>query len=456
MSNKILVVDDEKEILISCRKILEEAGYTVITIGSGEEALDFLAVETCDLMLLDLRLPGQSGVETLKAGRTLAPDTYVIIFTAYAAVDSVVETIKSGAFNYLAKPFTSDQLLLAVEQALEHRRLKLENIHLREQLGRQFGFDKILGSSPAIRRVFDILSRVADSNANILITGESGTGKELIARTIHAHSSRRSGPFVPVDCASLPDNLLESELYGHERGAFTGADRLKHGLLELAHKGTIFLDEIGDLPLPLQPKLLRTLQESELRRIGSERLIPIDIRVIAATSHNLEQDASEGRFRHELLYRLNVVNIHLPPLRERGQDILLLAHHFLKKFSDQYKKPIHSFSPEVVRIFLLHPWPGNIREMQNLVERAVLLSNSSSIEIQDLPESLSQSSQSKPSWKAIRQEAALSVEKPFLVELLRRQNGNISAAAAEARVPRKVIYRLARKFGIDVKAFRKA
>lgn len=455
MKQRILVVDDEREILVSCRKILEYAGYEVRTVESGEYALELLAADPYDLILLDLRLPGRDGMEILKEGLALSPDTYVIIFTAYATLDSAVGAIKGGAFNYLAKPFTDDQLVLAVEQALEHRRLKTENVHLRDQLRERRGFDQILGSCPAMLRVFDLISRVADTDANLLITGESGTGKELVARTLHAHSSRSSGPFVPVDCASLPENLLESELFGHEKGAFTGADRLKRGLLEVAEKGTLFLDEVGDLPLALQPKLLRTLQERQVRRLGGERLIPIDIRVLAATNHDLEREAREGLFREELFYRLNVVKIHLPALRERSQDIPLLAHHFLRKFAGQYARPVDSFSPEVIRTFLLYPWPGNIREIQNVVERAVLLTQGSSISLQDLPASLRGDSPAELSWQRVRQREALALEKPFLIELLRRHQGNVSAAAREAGMARKMIYRMARKFGIDVQSFRK-
>ncbi len=455
MPDRVLVVDDEREILISCQKILEEEGYSVMTAETGEDALELLSRDPCALMLLDLNLPGRSGMEILKMSRSLAPDTCVIIFTAYAAVSSAVEAIKSGAFDYLAKPFTNDQLLLVVRQALEHRNLAIENTRLKEQLTERFCFENIIGSSPPMRRMFDLLSKVADSDASILITGESGTGKELVARAIHASSSRKSGPFVPVDCASLPDNLLESELYGHEKGAFTGANKVKQGLLEMADTGTVFLDEIGDLPITLQPKLLRTLQERELRRIGGERTITIDVRVLAATNHDLEQELSQGRFREELFYRLNVVNVHLPPLRERTEDIPLLAYYFLKTLSERYKKLLDSFSPDVLRVFLHHSWPGNVRELQNVIERAILVTNGTSIEIQDLPESLVVNSYPSPSLKSVRHEAALNVEKPFLIDLLRRHQGNVSAAASEARVPRKAIYRMAKKFAINIASFRK-
>jgi DNA-binding NtrC family response regulator len=455
MLDRILVVDDEKEILISCQKILEEEGYSVVTAETGEDAMELLSQDPCGLMLLDLNLPGRSGMEILKMSRSLASDTYVIIFTAYAAVNSAVEAIKGGAFDYLAKPFTNDQLLLAVHQALEHRNLSIENTCLKEQLTEQFRFENIIGSSPPMRRILDLLSKVADSEASILITGESGTGKELVARAIHARSSRKSGPFVPVDCASLPDNLLESELYGHEKGAFTGANKVKQGLLEMADTGTVFLDEIGDLPTPLQPKLLRTLQERELRRVGGERAISIDVRVLAATNHDLEQEVVQGHFREELFYRLNVVNVHLPPLRKRTEDIPLLAYYFLETLNERYKKSLDSFSPDVLQLFLLHSWPGNVRELQNVIERAILVTNGTFIEIQDLPDSLVVNSYPSPSLKTVRHKAALNVEKPFLIDLLRRHQGNVSAAATEARVPRKAIYRMVKKFGINIASFRK-
>ena len=276
-----------------------------------------------------------------------------------------------------------------------------------------------------------------------------------MAATIHANSSRSNGPFVAIDCAALPENLLESELFGHERGAFTGAEKSRHGLLKGGDDGTVFLDEVGDLPLPLQPKLLRTLQERQLRRLGGEEMIPIDIRVIAATNQDLEDMVRRGEFREELFYRLNVINLEVPPLRERGQDILLLAHQFLREFSEQYHKHLNSFSPEVSKRLLAHAWPGNVRELRNVVERAVLLAPGTTIQSHDLPDSLFDDPvDDARSWKSLQSHAALAVEKPFLVDLLKRHRGNVSSAATEAQVPRKVIYRLAGKFGLNIDSFR--
>ncbi|MBI3949713.1 MAG: sigma-54-dependent Fis family transcriptional regulator [Acidobacteria bacterium] len=319
---RILVADDEKEILVSCRKVLERAGHEVTTAPDGSEALELLKASHYDLFLVDLKMPGRSGMEILSLARSLDPHLMIIMFTAYATLETAVEAVKRGAFDYLAKPFTADQLRLAIEHALRHKQLLQENLNLREHLAANLGFDKILGTSEAMQKVFNTLQKVMRSDANILLQGESGTGKELVARTIHAHSLRREHPFVAVDCATLPENLLESELFGHEKGAFTGADRASRGLLDLAHTGTLFFDEIGELPLALQAKLLRTLQERELRRLGGEKTIPVDIRVIAATNRNLRAAIVNKNFREDLYYRLNVVNVQLPPLRDRRR-----GHH---------------------------------------------------------------------------------------------------------------------------------
>jgi DNA-binding NtrC family response regulator len=376
------------------------------------------------------------------------------MFTAYATLDTAVEAIKRGAFDYLAKPFTADQLRLAAERALDHRRLQLENLSLREQLAVNLGFDKIIGTSPVMQKLFSTLQKVMRSDANILLLGDTGTGKELVARTIHAHSFRQERPFIAVDCAALPENLLESELFGHEKGAFTGANQTTRGLLELAHTGTLFLDEIGELPLALQAKLLRALQERELRRLGSEKIISVDIRVIAATGRDLRAEIAARNFREDLYYRLNVVTLHLPALRERREDIALLANHFLGSFSQQYHRPEMSLAPEVVELFLTYDWPGNVRELQNVIQHVVLMSEGSSIDLPDLPDYLIGEDRQELSFQSMREKQSVAVEKTFLVELLRRHRGNISEAAAEARMTRKMIYRLAKKFAIDLEKFR--
>lgn len=453
---RILVADDEKEILVSCRKILERAGYEVATTTDGVEALEFLKASHYDLFLVDLKMPGRSGMEILSLARTLDPRLMIIMFTAYATLETAVEAVKRGAFDYLAKPFTADQLSLVAERALRHKQLLEENLNLKEQLATNLGFDKILGTSEAMQKVFASLQKVVRSDANILLQGETGTGKELVARTIHAHSFRRENPFVAVDCAALPEHLLESELFGHEKGAFTGADRAGRGLLELAHTGTVFLDEVGELSPALQAKLLRTLQERELRRLGGEKTIPVDFRIIAATNRDLRAEIAKKNFREELYYRLNVVTVQLPPLRDRKGDIPLLANLFLENFSRQYHRTIISLSPEVTKIFLTYAWPGNVRELQNVIQHAALVAEVDSVRVSDLPDYLQTEFPQELSFQSVREKQAEAVEKPFLLELLRKHKGNVSEAAAEAKMTRKMIYRLARKFGIVLEEFRRS
>lgn len=447
-SGRILVADDEKEILVSCRKILERAGYEVTTASDGLEALTLLKASRYDLFFVDLKMPGLSGMDILSLARVIDPSLMLVMFTAYARLETAVEAVKRGAFDYLAKPFTAEQLCQAAEQAIKHKDL------VEQPPAADAWFDRILGKSEAMQRVFGTLQKVMRSDANILVLGETGTGKELFARTIHEHSLRRSKAFVAVDCAALPENLLESELFGHEKGAFTGADRNKLGLLELAHTGTLFLDEIGELSPALQAKLLRTLQERELRRLGGDRVIPVDIRVIAATSRDLRAEIANKNFREELYYRLNVVAVQLPALRDRREDIPLLANHFLQMFARQHERAVNSLSSEVTQFFLTYGWPGNVRELQNVIQHAVLLSDGESIECSDLPEYLQAVCPSDLSFQNMREKQAATVEKSFLVELLRRHRGNVSEAAAEARMTRKMIYRLMQKFAIDVEDFR--
>lgn len=451
---RILVADDEKEILISCRKILERAEHEVLTAADGAEAIELLKASRYDLFLVDLKMPGRSGMEILSLARSLDPSLMILMFTAFATVETAVEAVKRGAFDYLPKPFTADQLRVFVERALRHKQLLAENLNLKEQLETNLGFDKILGTSEAMQKVFTTLQKVVRSDANILLQGETGTGKELVARTIHAHSFRRENPFVAVDCAALPENLLESELFGHEKGAFTGADRAARGLLEAAHTGTLFLDEIGELSAALQAKLLRTLQEREFRRVGSEKTLPVDIRVVAATNRDLRDEIARKNFREELYYRLNVVTLQLPSLRDRRADIPLLAGHFLRQVSQQYGRPTHSFSADAMKVFLTYAWPGNVRQLQNVIQHAVLLAEGETVQYGDLPEDLQPERSEEASFQSVRDKQAEAVERPFLLELLRKHGGNVSEAAAEARMTRKMIYRLAKKFGIEVGQFR--
>jgi two-component system response regulator HydG len=453
-ATRILVADDDQAILRTCRKILEHHGYEVTTAPDGDSALSLLKSSHYDLFLVDMLMPGLSGLETVSLARQVDPTLMILMLTAYATIQTAVEAVKRGVFDYLAKPFTADQIRSAVEQSLRQKQLLEENFNLPEQLTNKLGFDKILGTSEAMQKLFGTLQKVVRTNANILIQGETGTGKDLVARTIHAHSFRRDKPFLAVDCAALPENLLESELFGHEKGAFTGADRLKRGQLELAHTGTLFLDEIGELSFALQAKLLRVLQEREFRRLGSERQILVDIRVISATSRDLRNEIVAGKFRQELYYRLNAVTVSLPPLRDRQNDISILANHFLSHYCQEYQLTPPEVCSGVRKLFAGYEWPGNVRELQNVIQHAVLMAESKSIGLCDLPEYMQTGSREELSFLEVRDKEAETVEKPFLEDLLRKHRGNISKAAAEAKLSRKTIYRLVKRFSFDLSRFR--
>jgi two-component system response regulator HydG len=453
-ATRILVADDDQAILRTCRKILEHAGYEVTTAPDGDSALNLLKSTHYELFLVDMLMPGLSGLETVTLARQVDPTLMILMFTAYATIQTAVEAIKRGVFDYLAKPFTADQLLTAVAQSLRQKQLLEETFNLHGQLTNDLGFDKILGTSEAMQKLFGTLQKVVRTNANILIQGETGTGKDLVARTIHAHSFRRDKPFLAIDCAALPENLLESELFGYEKGAFTGADRLKRGQLELAHTGTLFLDEIGELSYALQAKLLRTLQEREFRRLGSERQILVDIRVISATSRDLRNEIVAKKFRQELYYRLSAVTVKLPPLRDRQDDIPILADHFLSHYCQEYQLAPPEVCAEVRKLFAGHEWPGNVRELQNVIQHTVLMAEGKSIELCDLPEYFQTGSRAEVSFLEVRDKEAETVERPFLENLLKRHHGNISKVAAEAKLSRKTVYRLAKRFSFDLGQFR--
>ena len=453
-TERILVADDDRGILHTCQKILRHAGYEVTTAPEGNSALALLKSTHYDLLLVDLKMPGLSGLETLSLARKVDPSMMIIMFTGYSTIQTAVDAIKRGAFDYLAKPFSVDQLRSVVEQALRQKQLLEEGLNLRQQVATELGFDKILGTSEAMQKLFSTVQKVVRTNANILIQGETGTGKDLVARTIHAHSFRRDKPFLAVDCAALPENLLESELFGHEKGAFTGADRLIRGQVELAHTGTLFLDEIGELSFALQAKLLRALQEREFRRLGGERSIIVDIRVISATSRELRSEVDGRKFRQELYYRLNTVTVNLPPLRDRKNDILILANHFLEHYCREYQMDSLDLSQGVKKLFSDYAWPGNVRELQNVIQHAALMTESKSVTICDLPEYLQVITPEELSFHDVRDREAEAVEKPFLEDLLARHKGNICKAAAEAKLSRKSIYRLSKRFSIDLDQFR--
>ncbi|MEE8153163.1 MAG: sigma-54 dependent transcriptional regulator, partial [candidate division NC10 bacterium] len=366
----ILVVDDEPNILKVLGDILTDEGYRVRTAHSGEDALAEVQRSSPDLVILDIWLPGMDGLQTLDVLKGVVPETPVIMISGHGTIETAVRAIKMGAYDFIEKPPTIERTLLAVQHGLEQQRLLQENRALRQHLERQY---EIIGESPAIRRILTQVESVAPSHGRVLIRGESGTGKELIARAIHRSSLRRERPFVEVNCAAIPDELIESELFGHEKGAFTGALTTRRGKFELADEGTIFLDEVGDMSLKAQSKVLRVLQEQVFERVGGTEVFRVDVRVIAASNKDLEEETRAGRFREDLYYRLNVVPIEVPPLRERREDILLMARHFLKGFCAEYGKKEKTLSPDAMELFLQHPWPGNVRELKNVVERLVIM-----------------------------------------------------------------------------------
>ena len=385
MAGDILVIDDEKNYLLILEAILQEEGYTVTALGDPEMALVYLEESEVDVVITDMKMPGLSGQDVLEHVRKHYPHIPVLIMTAYGSIDGAVEAMKCGAFDYITKPFANDELLLSVQKAMHLARAARENRLLRESLADKFGKHQIIGKSKAMREVLTMVERVAQTRSTVLITGESGTGKELIARAIHYSSPRKDGPFVAVNCMSLNPGVLESELFGHEKGSFTGAVARKKGRFELAHQGTLFLDEVGELSADLQVKLLRVLQEKTFERVGGGEPIKVDIRLVAATNKDLGQAVASGEFREDLFYRLNVVNIHLPPLRERREDIPLLVAHFLEKLAGENKCEIKSFTPEAMEYLTAYEWPGNVRQLENVVERCLVLSTSQNIGVDELP-----------------------------------------------------------------------
>ncbi|HOK53455.1 MAG TPA: sigma-54 dependent transcriptional regulator [Armatimonadota bacterium] len=380
MSNKntgrILIADDEPNIRRVIEAVLTKDGYEVISAENGKRALDAVSTNTdIDVLISDLIMPDINGVELLEAARQINPSISVIMITAHGTIKSAVDAMRLGAFDYITKPFDMDELKLVVKRAFERRSLIEENLDLRQQLKTRYKFDNIIGASSAMQEIFKMVERVADSRASVLIRGESGTGKELIARALHYNSNRAQNPFVPVVCVALSEQLLESELFGHEKGSFTGAINQKPGRFEMAHTGTLFLDEIGDIPGNVQMKLLRVLQEREFERVGGLKTIKVDVRVVTATNQDLENAVKEGKFREDLYYRLKVVQINLPPLRDRIEDVPLLVEHFINKYSKDNGKVIKFASPEALELMMNYKWPGNIRELENTLERAIVLAD---------------------------------------------------------------------------------
>jgi len=384
----ILVVDDESNYLTVMEALLGEAGYEVLTAPSAIEAVKIAAASDLDLVLTDMKMPKMSGIELLDQLQRLYPDLPVIIMTAFGTVEKAVTAMKKGAFDYILKPFKNDEILVTIAKALEHRHLILANRLLNQELEKKYGFPNIVGESRVMEDILALVKRVAQSRATVLITGESGTGKELIARAIHQVSARAAKSFISVNCGALTETLLESELFGHERGAFTHAVAMRKGRFELADTGTLFMDEVAEMSQGLQVKLLRVLQEMEFERVGGARTIKVDVRVVAASNRDLKEEVEAGRFREDLFYRLNVVHLHLPPLRQRQEDIPLLAAHFIKKYVKENLRDKTRITPEALKVLIHYAWPGNVRELENVMERAVILCSNNVISPQDLPAEL--------------------------------------------------------------------
>ncbi len=456
-SPKILVVDDDAAHRLMLATLLDEWGYRVNEASDGQAALDAIRTKPVDLILMDMRMPNMDGIEATKAIAGYNPAIPIVIMTAYSSVATAVDAVKSGAFDYLTKPIDFDALKLTLERALEHTRLREENERLRRQLA-QFQVPEIIGSSATMKRLIEMIGLVAPTEATVLITGESGTGKGLIARAVHAHSGRAKKPLVEVNCAAIPESLVESELFGHEKGAFTGADRQRRGRFSMADGGTIFLDEIGDLPTSAQAKLLRVLQEGDIQRVGSDVALPVDVRVLAATNRELTKMVTDGAFREDLYYRLNVVTIEVPPLRERIEDIPPLTQHFLKVYSEKNRKPVKGITPQAMDLLLKYSWPGNIRELENVIERSVILLRGEYIGEKELPPTLQRVSLAVACGgpeRVDRRDAAeregdaslAEIEKQTILQVLEECDGNKSEAARRLGITRRTLKLKLKKYG---------
>lgn len=448
-STNILIIDDEESIRDSCTQVLKREGYKVKGTQNGGEGLKAFKKEFFHVVLLDLKLPDLDGMEILSRIKEENPETPIIIITGYASIESAVEAIKRGAFDYFAKPFSPEELRVIIKKALESRKIYFENIFLRKEIEEKSEFDMVVGKSKPMEKVLDILRRVSTSESTVLLSGESGTGKELIAREIHKHSLRKNAPFVVVDCGALVETLFESELFGHVKGSFTGAYETKHGRFEVANGGTIFLDEISNIGLNIQAKLLRVIQEREVSRIGSTKPIKVDVRILAATNENLVDCVREGKFREDLFYRLSVVPIHLPPLRERKEDISLLVDNFLKKYNKRAKKNIKRISPAVKKALMGYDWPGNIRELENTIERAVVLSRREEIDLDDLVyhgigSSLTLLNPEGGSYKTLN-----NIENEYIKLVLQAQHGNKSKTAKILGIDRKTLLAKIKKYNLQ-------
>jgi DNA-binding NtrC family response regulator len=455
---RVLIVDDEEVLRDVLEVVLRREGFDVVSAASGEEALSMLDGEEVDLAILDVMLPGISGIDTLRAMRISNPHLPVIVITASSSIDGAIEAMKHGAFHYIPKPFKNDEVVLTVNKALEQRRLSRENERLKTELSDKFSYANIIGKSEIMRKVFDLIKQAAPSRSNILIQGESGTGKELVAKAIHHASPRARNAFVTVNSGSLPPELLESSLFGHMKGAFTGAIATKRGLFEVADGGSIFLDEIGNINLETQAKLLRVIQEKEFMRLGSVETIRVDARIIAATNADLHRLMADLKFREDLYYRLNVITIQLPPLRRKREDIPLLVQHFLQKYSEENKRKVREVTPDAMRILMDHAWPGNVRELENAIERAVVLCNGDRVTAELLPDYLRYPARTDQPTMIVPQDglslkdSVSNYERAMILQSLELANGVQKRAAELLQLKPSTLNEMMKRLGIHTKS----
>jgi len=453
---RIMVIDDEPLMRVTIRDALIAEGYKVVTAETGRKGLDLFRNNQTDILITDLKLPDMDGIQILKEVKTRNPEAQVIVITAYGSVDSAVTAMKEGASDYLTKPFSMDELLLIAKRLVRIKQLEEENLLLRKKVEERYGLEGLVGKSPQMLKIYDLIETVSQTDTTVLINGESGTGKELVANAIHLRSLRKNGPFIKVNCAALPETLLESELFGHEKGAFTGAIKQRKGRFEMADGGTLFLDEIGDISPVVQVKLLRVLQEKKFERVGGNETLSVDVRLICATQKDLKEEIRKGTFREDLYYRLNVVPVNLPPLRERREDILLLADHFMDKFSKKMGKEIAGLSEDAKTLLLRYPFPGNIRELENMLERAIALIKGKIIQAEDLPDEVcGQPSSIQDVCKRIGGAKPLAsatklFEKEYIQNVLEKTRGKKGQAADTLGISRKTLWEKIKELEIEI------
>ena len=448
VSKRILIVDDEESFRHMLSVILVKEGYEVETSANAEEGLRKAAVSVFDQILCDIRMPGMDGLAFLREIKKTEIEATIIVMSAYGTVDIAIEAMKLGAYDYISKPFKPDEIILTLRKAEEREQLRRENELLRKEVAREYSFENIVSKNEKMQKIFDVIKKVSQYKSTVLITGESGTGKELVARALHYNSGRSQNPFIAINCGAIPENLLESELFGHAKGAFTDAIRTKKGLFEEADGGTLFLDEIGELPGPLQVKLLRVLQDGEIRRVGEGKPIQIDVRIVAATVKDLQKEVNEGRFREDLFYRLNVLPLHIPPLRERKEDIPLLIHHFIAKYNQTMNKNVTSVDHKALGMLMSYKWFGNVRELENTIERAIVLSEKNNIESENLPGEISDFKEelkveTLPDEEYSIKKASKSLEINLIKKALKKTKGNHTHAARLLEIShRALLYKI--------------